>query len=132
MNGDNKQVPQTAAGPHLNPLLALLASALILPGLGQLLSGRKILGALMIAATTLWLPVAVIKLFRDLNKVMPELLRRSAAGEHIGLSGLQEALRPMGGELLWVFLPLLTIWFWALADSIMYILAQRKKAGGAG
>lgn len=132
MIGDNKQAPQASAGPHLNPILALLASALVLPGLGQLLSGRKISGALMIAATTLWLPVALIKLFRDLNKVMPELVRRSSAGEHIGLSGLQEALQPMGGELLWVFLPLLTVWFWALTDSIMYILAQRKKAGGAG
>lgn len=121
MNEVNHQAQQ-AGHSHLNPFLALLASTLVLPGLGQLLTGRKIRGALMTVATTLWLPVAVIKLIRDLNAVMPELVRRSAAGEQIGFSSLQEALQPMAGELLWIFMPLLAVWFWTLADSIIYIV----------
>lgn len=119
-----------AARDYLSPIQALLVSAFILSGVGQLLSGRKIRGALMTVATTLWLPVALIKLIRDLNLVLPELMQRSMAGDQVGLADLQTALAPMADGLMWIFLPLLAIWFWSLTDSIMYIIESKKRLRG--
>lgn len=111
----------------LSPKVALLLSIVVLPGLGQLLTGRLLKGALMAGAVMLWLPAAVIKAMVDLNKVMPELSRRAASGEALMFSDLQAAMQPMAGSLLWLFLPLVVIWFWTLGDSILYILQQKEK-----
>ena len=128
MNQTANSTP-TAHG-YLSPIQALLVSAFVLPGVGQLLSGRKVRGALMTIATTLWLPVALIKLIRDLNLVLPELLQRSMVGEQIGFGDLQAALAPMADGLMWIFLPLLAIWFWSLTDSIMYIIESKRGPKG--
>lgn len=116
--------PQTAKA--VSPWQSLALSAVVLPGLGQLLTGRKIKGAMMAMAAALWLPVALIKLFRDLAAVMPVLTQRAAGGEQLYFSDLQAAMQPMAGGLLWIFLPLVVIWFWSLGDSIIYILLNRK------
>lgn len=113
-------------GGELSPLKALALSALILPGLGQILTGRKIRGAIMAVLLVLWLPAAIIKLGLDLNRVMPELMARSADGQALSLAGIQELMRPLAGSLVWLFLPLLAIWFWSLADSIVYYLRSKK------
>jgi len=111
----------------LSPLKALVLSALVLPGLGQILTGRKIRGAIMAGLLALWLPVAIIKVGLDLNKVMPELAARAADGEALSLAVLQELMLPMTDTLIWLFTPLLTIWFWSLADSIVYWLHDKKE-----
>lgn len=120
--------PPEAAPPQraLSPLKALALSALVLPGLGQILTGRKIRGAIMAGLLALWLPVAIIKVGLDLNRVMPELAARAADGEALSLAGLQELMLPMAETLIWLFMPLLTIWFWSLADSIVYWLHDKK------
>lgn len=121
--------PSSAAPPlkgGLSPLKALALSALILPGLGQILTGRRIRGAVMAALLALWLPAAIIKLGLDLSGIMPELMARSADGQALSLANIQDLMLPMAGNLLWLFLPLLTVWFWSLADSIVYCLRSKK------
>lgn len=120
-----ERAPQTLPPPKggVSPLKALALSALILPGLGQILTGRKIRGAIMAALLALWLPAAIIKLGLDLTRVMPQLM---ADGQALALADIQELLRPLAGSLVWLFLPLLTIWLWSLADSIIYYLRAKK------
>lgn len=118
---------QAQAGKAVSPWQALALSLVILPGLGQLLTGRKIRGAMMAMAAALWLPVALLKLFKDLAAVLPGLSQRAAAGQQLYFSDLQAALSPMAGGLLWIFLPLVVVWFWTLSDSIIYILQNRKR-----
>lgn len=120
---------QSATTTRIGPGKALILSAVVLPGLGQLLTGRKIKGAIMAGSMTLWLPVALIKLFMDLGKAMPELSRRAAMGESLQLADLQAAMQPMAGGLVWVFLPLVVIWFWTVSDSVIYLLQNRRKRG---
>ena len=119
---------QTVPKPFSGPVVALFLSALVLPGLGQILTGRLGRGALMAGAVALWMPVAVIKAGRDISKITPDLLAKTADGSSLGLSDIQAAMNPMAGDLIWIFLPLITIWFWALADSILYLIHTRKKA----
>ncbi|MDR1921249.1 MAG: hypothetical protein LBS31_05830 [Candidatus Adiutrix sp.] len=116
--------PQPSA---VSPAKALLLSAGVLPGLGQLLTGRPAKGALMAGSLLLWLPVAVVKAGSDLSRVMPQLMARAAAGQKIGFTDVQNALAPMAGDLTWLFMPLLAIWFWSVADSVIYWRQSGKK-----
>jgi len=109
----------------VEPLAALLLSAGLLPGLGQLLTGRLLKGALMVGAVTLWLPIALIKLGRDLSLVLPSLLEKS--GGSVSLVELQAALSPLAGGIIWLFAPLVTVWFWSLFDSIIYLRQSRQQ-----
>lgn len=119
---------QVATAPprvNVTPLAALLLSVLVLPGLGQILTGRKIRGALMAGLLALWLPAAIIKVGLDLQKVMPQLLNIADSGTS-PLGNLQGVMSPMAGSLIWLFLPLAAIWLWSLADSIVYIRQMKK------
>ncbi len=108
------------------PLTALLLSALVLPGLGQILTGYMLRGAIMAAALLLWLPVAAVRVGRDLMEVLPPLSARAEAGEILTFSDLQKAMAPLADGMLWVFLPLVVIWVWALADSIRHLVQSQK------
>ncbi|UQZ90138.1 hypothetical protein C4J81_13390 [Deltaproteobacteria bacterium Smac51] len=119
---------QTPRQPMVGPIPALLLSILVLPGLGQLLTGRMARGAIMAGAIALWMPVAVIKAGRDLSTVLPPLAERANAGELLTFTDLQTAMAPMADGLTWLFMPLLVIWFWTLADSIKYALQNRNPA----
>jgi TM2 domain-containing membrane protein YozV len=123
------QADSAAAPPQepLSPLMALVLSLLVLPGLGQMLTGRKIRGLVMAGALALWLPLAIIKIGLDLNKMMPELMARAADGQAVGLVDLQELMSPMAGGLIWLFLPLAAVWLWALVDSIIYLRSKKSK-----
>jgi hypothetical protein len=110
----------------VTPLLALVLSAAVLPGLGQLLTGRVLRGAIMAGALLLWLPVAIVKLGRDLMLVLPPLSAQAEAGEALSFAALQNALAPMADGLLMLFLPLISVWVWSLADSIQYFIQSRK------
>ncbi|MDR2945221.1 MAG: hypothetical protein LBV79_00525 [Candidatus Adiutrix sp.] len=126
----------TAAPPNLkpsrpvSPTAALLLSALVLPGLGQLVTGRLLKGALMAVVPLLWLPLAFVKILRDLFKVMPELSAQAADGAAVTLTGLQEALRPMSGGLIWLLAPLAAVWLWSLVDSISFARRSRSVEEG--
>lgn len=110
----------------LTPLTALTVSALILPGLGQLLTGRRVRGGIMAGAMLVWLVVAIVRVGRDLMSVLPALTARAQAGEVLGFSDLQNVMAPLGAGMTWVFMPLVTIWVWSLADSIQYCLRSRR------
>lgn len=116
---------QTLVAP--SPRTALILSLLVLPGLGQMLTGRKIRGVIMAGVLALWLPIALIKLGLDLNKIMPELMARSAGGRALGLADLQELMSPLAGGMIWLFLPLVAVWLWSLADSIMYLRSKNQR-----
>ena len=81
----------------------------------------------MAGAVTIWLPVALIRLGRDLARVWPEIMASLAPGDTPSLSDFQEALQPLAGGLVWIFLPLLLIWLWTFTDSAIYILRNRKR-----
>ena len=119
--------PETAPRPpSVGPWAALALSAVVLPGLGQLLTGRMVRGAIMAGSLALWLPVALIKLGRDLALVMPQLTERASAGQALTFADLQAVMSPMADGLVWLFLPLIFIWTWALADSIRYLVEIRR------
>lgn len=119
---------KTPSRPPVSPAKALFLSAVVLPGLGQMVTGRIGKGALMSVVPLLWLPVAIIKVSRDLYRVMPELIDNAASGAaRITLADLQGAMVPMAGDLLWLLSPLAAVWLWSLVDSIMFL--RRSKAG---
>lgn len=113
---------------RISPLAALILSAVILPGLGQILTGRPGKGTVMAGAVALWLPVAMIKLVRDMSLILPELLEKTAGGSKLAFGDLQAALNPMADSLVWIFIPLVFVWFWSFTDSLMY-LAKAGKEG---
>ncbi len=118
----------SAPEPRIQPLTALLLSAAVLPGLGQLLTGRLLKGTLMVGAVTLWLPLALIKVGRDLALVLPGLMEMAHNGQPPTFTDLQAALSPMAGGLIWIFAPLLTVWFWALFDSVLYLTQNKNQS----
>lgn len=121
--------PGLAAAPPqggITPRTALALSLLVLPGLGQMLTGRRLRGAVMAGILALWLPAAMVKIGLDLNKIRPDLLARTTDGLALGLADLQELMSPLAGGLIWLFLPLAAVWLWALADSIVYVLRSKK------
>lgn len=122
---------QSAGLRRVSPLTALFLSAFLLPGLGQILTGRLAKGIIMAAAVALWLPLALIKLFRDLGQVMPELLARKAEAGALAFADFQAALHPMADSLAWLFSPLVLIWFWSFTDSLFYLAAVRKVSNHA-
>ena len=123
MSGTADTIPRP---PSVGPWAALALSAVVLPGLGQLLTGRMVRGAIMAGGLALWLPVALIKLGRDLALVMPQLTERASTGQALTFTDLQAAMSPMADGLVWLFLPLIFIWTWALADSIRYLVEIRR------
>lgn len=122
-----EEVRTPSPGFRVGPTVALLLSALVLPGLGQLLTGRLLKGALMAGGVTLWLPVALFKLFRDLEKVLPDLIQLADDGGRPGLAEMQAALQPLSGGMTWIFLPLMVIWFWSFSDSLIYLFQSKGK-----
>jgi TM2 domain-containing membrane protein YozV len=118
---------QAQARPAVSPLLALIFSTAVLPGLGQFLTGRPIRGLAMAGATALWIPVALIKTGLDLNQVLPALLAQVADGRALTFGEVQAALSPLAGGLTWVFLPLVAIWLWTVADALVYLKNSNSK-----
>ena len=118
---------QPAPSRPVSPVVALVLSAVILPGLGQMVTGRLLKGAMMSVVPLLWLPLAFVKIIRDLFKVMPELSDKAATGAAITFTEIQQALSPMAGDMVWLLAPLAAVWLWSLIDSIMYL--RRSKSG---
>ena len=119
--------PQPGRPRPVSPVTALVLSAVILPGLGQMVTGRLLKGALMAAVPLLWLPLAFVKVIRDLFKVMPELADKASAGAEVTFTEIQRAMSPMAGDLVWLLAPLAVVWLWSLADSIKYL--RRGESG---
>ena len=113
---------------RLGPFQALLVSALVLPGLGQILSGRQVRGALMVGAVTLSLPLVLIKVISDFGRLWPALAHRLENGEALALADLQAAAAPLAGGLAWALGPLLAVWLWSFIDAFIFFLRRAEPA----
>lgn len=115
-----------AAAPRIGPIPALLLSMFIMPGLGQVVTGRLYRGMMMMGGMALWLPWAIINLGRDLNKVVTQIITENPETS-LSLGQVQSAMAPLTEtSLSFIFLPLVIIWFWALGDSLGYLIRTRS------
>ena len=119
--------PQLVPSRQVSPVAALILSALVLPGLGQLVTGRLAKGALMSAVPLLWLPLAAIKVGRDLYKILPPLSQKASEGGTVTFADVQASLSPMAGDLWWLLAPLVAVWLWSLIDSIVFLQKQKTE-----
>jgi len=93
---------------------AALLSALVLPGLGQLRTGRKAKGILIIAAVNIFLLIAVTSTIRSMGKVAGP----AGGGEKDAaqtIAALQKE-SPMAG---WLLLLFFIIWAYAVIDALL-------------
>ncbi|GHV57340.1 hypothetical protein FACS189460_3740 [Deltaproteobacteria bacterium] len=113
---------------RLSPFRALLVSAAVLPGLGQMLTGRLTRGLIMAGLLALWLPAVIIKVGLDFLKIWPALAARAERGDPVTLGDIQAAVAPLAGGLGWVLWPLAAIWLWSVTDALIFLL---RRAGPA-
>ena len=114
--------------PIVGPGKAMLLS-LMLPGLGQLFTGKIKRGLIMVVGITIWFIWAVVTLITDLNKVLPGLIEQvKASGEGLSWVDVQQSMSMQTGitSLSWLFLPLIVIWVWSIADSFRYFMWVRR------
>lgn len=119
----------TTVQPLISPGKALLLS-FMLPGLGQLFTGRIKRGFIMTVGMFGWIIWATVTMIMDFKKVMPELLDQASEAGQSGLSlvDIQQSMALQTGAtaLAWLFLPLIVIWVWSIADSIRYFLEVKR------
>ena len=113
---------------RLSPFWALVVSAAVLPGLGQMLTGRLTRGLLMAGALALWLPAVIIKVGLDFLKVWPALAARLEGGNQVTLGDIQAAAAPLAGGLGWVLWPLAAVWLWSVTDALVFLLRRAEPA----
>ena len=98
--------------PGINPVKAMWLSLVVLPGLGQILTGFKVRGWIMIAAILIWLVWAGYSLFNVYDEVKTALTIMA-----------ESRVYPQAGELarylIGLVLPGLIIWGWAGLDSFV-------------
>ncbi len=95
----------------------MLLSALVLPGLGQLASGRPWLGLGFAGGTIGLLVAVVVRVFRETARLLPE--DEASLLDPIGLS-LRLAVQIQqenAGFFLWVTLALLALWLGSIVDA---------------
>ena len=95
--------------------IALLLSALVLPGLGQLYLGRKVKGIAIILAINLLMLLALFVLFKGLS---PVIAARIASGTVVGPDEVLTALQGVSGfgrALLAVFA---VVWGYSVIDIL--------------
>jgi hypothetical protein len=99
--------------------LAPLCSALILPGVGQIINRQMIKGLILIGLTTLILLVAIIKLALDLSAAMNQAFSTDMGGA--GGGRIMEALRQRDMTWLWIMLGSgLVVWGYSVADAFIH------------
>jgi len=99
-------------------LTALLLSALVLPGLGQLYLGRKVAGGIIIVLVNLVLLLALFVLMRGLSPVIASRI----AGGAISITPAEvmnalEGTRGFGKAVLTAFV---LVWTYSVADILRF------------
>ena len=99
-------------------LTALLLSALVLPGLGQLYLGRKMVGGIIIVLVNLVLIMALFVLLRGLSPVIAAQI----AGGTISItpSEVMKALDGATGFGIAVLAAFFLVWAFSIADILRY------------
>jgi len=97
---------------------ALLLSALVLPGLGQLYLGRKITGGIILVLVNLVLLLALFVLLRGLSPVIAAQIAGGAIS--ITPSEVMKALDGASGFGKGVLAAFFLIWAFSVADIIRY------------
>ena len=97
---------------------ALLLSALVLPGLGQLYLGRKVIGGLLIVLVNLVLLLALFVLLRGLSPVIASQIGGGAVT--IAPSEVMKALDGATGFGKGVLAAFFAIWAFSVADILRF------------
>ncbi|OGU00105.1 MAG: hypothetical protein A2X80_11860 [Geobacteraceae bacterium GWB2_52_12] len=97
-------------------LTAILLSAFVLPGLGQLYLGRKVLGGIIIALVNLLLLMALFVLMRGLSPVIASQIAGGAIS--ITPSEVMKALDGVTGFGKGVLAAFFLVWAFSLADIL--------------
>jgi TM2 domain-containing membrane protein YozV len=93
---------------------APLCSALVIPGLGQILNGDVKKGLTLLAAVFILLILGAVKLYLIMNAAF-----QGAAGKGLSAEAVLEQLRTSDFRGLWVLGALfLGIWAYAVADAV--------------
>jgi hypothetical protein len=94
-------------------LIAILLSALVLPGLGQLYQGKRVKGAVLIALVNLFLLAALFLVLRSLG---PFLLAAKTSG--VGAAGqMLEQVRAENPGVRWLLAAFLGLWGYGIIDA---------------
>lgn len=99
-------------------MTALLLSALVLPGLGQLYLGRKAVGGIIIAIVNLILLLALFVLLKGLSPVIASQVAGGAVT--ISPAEVMNALDGMSGFGKAVLAAFFLVWGWAVVDILNY------------
>lgn len=97
-------------------MIALLLSALVVPGLGQLYLGRKLVGGVIMAIVNLLLLLALFVLLRGLSPVIANQLAGGAIS--ITASDVIQALEGVSGFGRWVLAAFCAVWLCAVIDIL--------------
>jgi hypothetical protein len=99
---------------HPNIKAALL-SALVLPGLGQLVKGHKLKGIVLISLVNIFLLVALASMMRGVMKI----LRDAATTGKVDLGEAMTRLQLESPFTGWLLLSFFIIWAYAVADALL-------------
>jgi hypothetical protein len=99
-------------------LSALLLSALVLPGLGQLYLGRKAVGGIIVAIVNLILLLALFVLLKGLSPVIASQI--AAGAVNIAPSDVSKALDGVSGFGKAVLAAFFLVWAFSVADILRY------------
>ncbi len=103
---------------------AILLSAVVLPGLGQLYRGRRLKGGLIIALVNIFILTALFLAMRGLGKLM---LAGQVAGK-LETGKVLEALQQDSPAGSWLLVSFCGLWLYSVVDAVL----DRKEDGGHG
>jgi len=103
---------------------AALLSALVLPGVGQILRGHKLKGGILILAVTALLLAAVILAAMAIQDVL------HGGGGTTDPVAVAARLREWVPPALWLAGALLCVWVYGIADALLS--PEKKEASGKG
>lgn len=99
-------------------MTALLLSALVLPGLGQLYLGRKAVGGIILVLTNLIILLALFVLLKGLSPVIASQI--SAGAVSISTSEVIKALDGVSGFGKAVLAAFFVVWAFSVVDILKY------------
>lgn len=94
---------------------AALLSGLVLPGLGQILRGRRVKGGILLLLVTVLLIAAMLVL----ASLFQDLLHASRLAGGMDGAVLAERLRARAPSALWMGIAFLCLWCYAVADALL-------------
>jgi hypothetical protein len=100
---------------NLNIKAAVL-SALVLPGLGQIVNGKKLKGFILITIVNIFMLVALALVFKGMGQLMVTM----QTGGSVDVPAAMEQVRQSGGAVpRWLLAGFLGIWLYAFVDALV-------------